>query len=125
MVFHKYVQRSFIDQFPKTLSFSIVLQHVIQNQDPQDTAPVGGRPSRAEIRWYGATDAGLWDVRENVQLWGMDCEIERHDVLSAMEENKDKSRTEVSDMVVKQRWDLKRRKEIYELHGLQYDGGDL
>ena len=55
----------------------------------------------------------------------MDCDIERHGVLSAMEENRDKSITEISGMVLKERWDLKRSKEVYELHGLQYDGGDL
>ena len=60
-----------------------------------------------------------------MQLLGMDCGIEYHNVLLAMEENKDKSITEISEMVLKERWDLKRRKEMYELRGLQYDGGDL
>jgi hypothetical protein len=48
---------------------------IIQNHDPNELTPAGGRPCRAEICWYGATDAGLRDIRPNVRLWGMQCEI--------------------------------------------------
>ena len=41
----------------------------IQNHDPKDEVPKGGRPCRAKMRWYGATDAGLRDVRDNIRLW--------------------------------------------------------
>ena len=50
-----------------------------------------GRPSRAEVCWYGGTDDGLRDVRGNVRLWGLQCEIDRHAELSKKECNKDKS----------------------------------
>jgi hypothetical protein len=85
-----------------------------------------GRPSRAEIRWYGGSDSGLRDVRDNVRLWGLQCEIDRHEELSKMDEHKDKAPTQISEMVLNERWDLKMRKELYQtIHGRQYDGGDL
>ena len=55
---------------------------IIQNNNPGETVPEGGRPCRAEIRWCGATDAGLRDVRDNVRLWGLDDEIKHHAELS-------------------------------------------
>jgi len=98
---------------------------IIQNNIPSDNDIPGGRPCRAEIRWYGATDTGLRDVRANVRLWGLRCEIDRHAELSGMEENKDKSAVEISEMVLAERWDLKMRRRFYSLHGKEYDGGDL
>ena len=39
---------------------------IIQNRDPNDgKATVGIHPCRCEIQMYGATDAGLRDVRDN------------------------------------------------------------
>ena len=84
--------------------------------------PEGGRPCRAEIRWCGATDAGLRDVRDNVRLWGLECEIKHHTELSRMAEHRDKSPTEISGMVLDARWDLKKRKELYQLDGRIYRG---
>ena len=71
------------------------------------------RPCRAEIRWYGATDVGLRDVRDNVRLWGLKCEIKRHAELSAMEEHKDKSAIEISEMVLAEQWDIRKRDELH------------
>ena len=51
------------------------------------------RPCKAEIRWYGATDGGLVDVRPMVDLWGMDSEMERWAQLRA-----DVSNEHLSDM---------------------------
>ena len=99
---------------------------IIQNKDPHEAAPTGGRPCRAEIRWYGATDTGLRDVRDNIRLWGLQCEIERFDELVAMEEHKNKSAIEIADLILDERWDLKQRKEMYlSVHGIEYNGGDL
>ena len=69
-------------------------------------------PCRAEIHWYGATDIGLRDVRDNVRLWGLKCEIERHAELTAMEEHRDKSAIEISEMVLAEQWDVKKREEL-------------
>ena len=95
------------------------------NSDEEDpVAP--GRPSRAEVRWFGGTDDGLRDVRDNVRLWGLKCEIERHAELSKMECHKDKSVVEISEIVLAERWDLKMRRQLYEdVRKLEYDGGDL
>lgn len=96
---------------------------IIQNRNPDDSEPEGGRPCRAEIRWFGATDAGLRDIRGNVRLWGLKCEIELHNKLSKMEEHKNKTPTEISEIVLAQNLHLKKRKELYqEVHGVEYDG---
>lgn len=88
---------------------------IIQRKGPSVPEPEGGRPCRGEIRWCGATDVGLRDIRPFVRLWGLDCEIKRHAELSEMEENKDKTATEIIEIVLAERWDLKMRKELYRL----------
>lgn len=70
----------------------------IQGRDDTDE-PVE-RPCKAEIRWFGGTDDGLVDVRPMVGLWGTDTEIARWHELRDMEENKDKSDTDISEMVL-------------------------
>ena len=86
-------------------------------------SPKEGRPCRAEVRWYGATDAGLRDVRDNVRLWGMKSEIARHAELSAMPENKNKTPLEISIMVLNEDWPLRKRKRMYtKLKGVEYHG---
>ena len=97
---------------------------IIQNRDPDATTINANRPCRAEVRYHGAPDVGLRDVRDNVRLWGLKCEIARHAVLS--EQHKDKSAIEISEMVLAERWDLIKRKELYErVHKRMYDGGYL
>ena len=75
---------------------------------------------RGEIRFYGeesgATDAGLIDIRHNVKLWGLDCEVKRHAELSALEVHKDKTPIEISEMVLAEKWDVKMREQLYALH---------
>ena len=89
--------------------------------NPNEPTPSGGRPCRAEIRWYGATDAGLRDVRSNIRLWGMKSEIARHTELSEMPEHASKSATEISEIVLDEQWDLKKRQELYrDVHGYEY-----
>lgn len=119
------------NQFPiisKIVRIGYLLQNfklaIIQDVNPADKTPEGGRPCRAEIRWYGASDVGLRDVRDNVRLWGLKVEIDRHAELTA--QFPEKSPTDISEMVLAERWDLKLRKELYrEVHDIEYDGGDL
>ena len=94
---------------------------IIQNRNPDEPTPAGGRPCRGEIRWYGATDAGLRDVRSNVRLWGMQCEIARHAELSNMPNHAGKSATKISEIVLNEGWDVKKREELYrEIRGCEY-----
>ncbi|KAL7529985.1 hypothetical protein ACHAWF_003195 [Thalassiosira exigua] len=48
---------------------------------------IQGRPSVAEICWYGATDDGSIDVRSEPELWGLDPEFVRWHELCNLEEN--------------------------------------
>ena len=66
-----------------------------------------GRPCKAEIRWYGATDDGLVDVRPTVDLWGMDSEVERWAQLRADASNKNLSDTDISELVLAEDWPSK------------------
>ncbi|KAL7537895.1 hypothetical protein ACHAXR_008145 [Thalassiosira sp. AJA248-18] len=87
---------------------------MIQNRDPDVPDTIENvRPCRAEIRWYGATDIGLRDVRDNIRLWGLDCEIKLHRELSLMESNKNKSPTEISEMVLEKGLDRHHRRELH------------
>ena len=80
-----------------------------------------GRPCRGEVRWYGATDDGLRDVRGDIRLWGLKSEIELHKKLSAMEEHRNKTPTEISELVLAERLDLKKRQELFrKVHGTEY-----
>ena len=79
-----------------------------------------GRPCRGEIRIYGATDAGLRDMRPVVHLWGSKCEIDLHRQLSV--EHQNKAPVDISEMVYNQRLEVKLRRELYQLHGKEYTG---
>jgi hypothetical protein len=57
---------------------------IIQRRDPdaeENFMPEGGRPCKAEIRLYGATDAGLRERFVALQLHGL-CLVRRHGVKS-------------------------------------------
>ena len=97
---------------------------LIQNNNPDSKldASAKGVPCRAEVRWHGATCAGLSDVRGSIYKWGLNCEIERHGKLHKTEEHRDKSMVEISEMVLSERWDLKKREELYALDGREYKG---
>ena len=79
----------------KLVRFGYLLQNfkkaIIQNCKATTVEQQGGRPCRVEIRWCGATDVGLRDVRDNVNLWGLQCETDRHAELTAMEQHKEKA----------------------------------
>uniref|UniRef100_A0A7S2PD48 DDE Tnp4 domain-containing protein n=1 Tax=Skeletonema marinoi TaxID=267567 RepID=A0A7S2PD48_9STRA len=97
---------------------------LIQNNNPDSKLDerAKGVPCRAEVRWYGATCAGLSDVRGSIYKWGLNCEIERHSELQKMEAHKDKSMVEISEMVLSERWDLKKREELYAIDNREYKG---
>ena len=102
---------------------------IIQNNYPRSDTPYVGLPARGEIRWYGeqsgATVAGLMNLLADVQHWGLQCEVDRHAKLMAMEEHRGKTRELIRKIVLSERWDLKMRRELYELRDEVYDGGDL
>ena len=113
----------------KIARISYLLQNfrkaIVQNRDPSDANPDGGRPCRAEIRWYGATDEGLIDVRDDIRLWGLECEKQRMKELLEMNEYKNKTKIELADIILSERWDLKMRRELYRtIHNMEYDGGE-
>jgi hypothetical protein len=85
-----------------------------------------GRPCRAAVRWCGANDAGLRDVRGDIHLWGLKEEIRMHKELSAKAEHEHKDKIQISEMILEKRVDLQMRKQLYrEVHGREYDGGEL
>lgn len=97
-----------------------IIQHR-PDEDQDESGDGAGRPCRAEVRWYGASDAGLRDVRDNIRLWGLESEIKRHAELT--EQHRTKSPTEISDMVLDEGISLKKRKQLYtEVHKVEYDG---
>eukprot|EP00978_Attheya_sp_CCMP212_P012657 scaffold31656_cov58-Attheya_sp.AAC.1 len=57
-----------------------------------------GRPCRAEIRWHGAMDIGLTDVRPIVELWGTQEEVKRWHELRNFETNRDLSDLNISNI---------------------------
>ncbi len=69
-------------------------------QERLDLAPKTGRPCKAEIRWYGATDDGLVDVHPEVELWELEAEIARWHELRSRDCNELLSDTDVSDLVL-------------------------
>ena len=77
----------------------------------------------AEIRWHGATDAGLVNTRPSIRLWGMRSEIKLHEELSAIEDYKNKTPTQISKVVLARGSHLQRRKKLYtSVHKIEYDG---
>lgn len=73
----------------------IFYKAIIQHNDSSDK----DRPCRPEIHWHGATDSGFHNVRNNVHLWGLYCEMKHHAEIWAMDEHKNKTATEISELV--------------------------
>ena len=63
-----------------------------------------GCPCKAKIRYFGATDDGLVDLRPNIVLWGSNAEVVRWHELRQMDDHKMKSDTEISEMVLDKDW---------------------
>ena len=83
-------------------------------QERDDDAPKKGRPCKAKIRWYGATDNGLVDVRSDPELWALDSELERWHELKKNPANEHKSDTEISEDIFREDWPSKLEKEHKE-----------
>ena len=83
----------------------------IQERDVEEES-AEGRPCKAEIRWFGATDEGLMDARPDVELWGLEAEIERWDELRNLPANKNLSDTDISELVLDEDWPAKLRKDL-------------
>ena len=81
-------------------------------QERSDNTANTGRPCKCEVRLYGATDDGLVDVRPEVELWGLESEIERWHVLRNDEHNNNLSDTEISELVFAEDW-LEKLKEVH------------
>ncbi len=82
----------------------------IQERD-DSTEFGGGRPYKAEIRWYGASDEGLIDIRGEIGLWGTQFEICRWNKLCNAPTNAESSDIDVSELVLMEDWSSKLRKE--------------
>ena len=78
-------------------------------QERPDSAPMTRRPCKAEVRWHGATDEGLVDVRPIVELWGLDSEVKRWHELRSAHEHADLTDTDISEMVLAEDWPSKLR----------------
>jgi len=76
-----------------------------------------GRPSRAEIRWYGGTDDGLLDVRGKPELWATKQEHQRFNDLRKA--NADATTDiEIGEMVLKEDWPTRLRQKHRAALGL-------
>ena len=60
-----------------------------------------GLCSRAEVRWYGGKHDSLVNLRVDVRLWGMQCEIDHHSDLSTA--HLGQSALQISEMVLAER----------------------
>ena len=69
--------------------------------------PNTDRPSKAEVRWRGAMDDVLVDVCPTVELWGLNLEVKHWHKLQSMEEYKDLTNMEVSELVIVEDWPAK------------------
>jgi hypothetical protein len=82
-----------------------------KEDDEETESTPSERPCRGEVRWYGATDRGLIDVREHVHLWGCPKEIARFNELLKDDTMIGKSRTELAEIVLAEDWPSKLLKE--------------
>ena len=56
------------------------------------------------MRWHGATDEGLVNVRPTVELWGLDSEVNRWHELRADEQYVNLTDTDTLEMVLAEDW---------------------
>ncbi len=69
----------------------------VQGRRKKASDKTDGRPCRAEVRWYDATEDGLFDARPTPQLWATRSEMERWSELRR--ENESPSDTAISILV--------------------------
>lgn len=89
---------------------SYLLQNFKRGFIQQHDGNIKQRPCKAEIRWHGGEDDGLFDVRPLVDLWGMESEINRWRELRHRPEHSDLSDTEISEIVLNEDWPSRLRK---------------
>jgi hypothetical protein len=78
------------------------------------------RPCRAEIRWYGATDDGLVDIRPHIEWWGTVTEKRRfsellaeHSTTTCTPPDKEKL-TKIAEIVLAEDWPTQLRAKHQE-----------
>lgn len=77
------------------------------------------RPCKAEIRYHGATDDGLTDIRPDVDMWGNDSEVERWNELRNLPQYANHSDTDISELVLEEDWPSKlRKKDLAEVENM-------
>ena len=84
----------------------------IQGRDERSESK--GRPCKCEIRYHGATDDGLVDIRPDVEMWGNDAEVQRWNELRNSPQYENLSDTDISELVLKEDWPSKLRKKDVE-----------
>jgi hypothetical protein len=92
--------------------------YLLQNFHPgfvqgRRETPEGGRPCRAEVRYYGATEDGLFDARPHYKLWATVTEQQRWEELQA--QNRELSSTAISELVLNEDFPSKLLKQIQEI----------
>lgn len=89
---------------------------------PDDDESAGPRPCKAEIRYGGATDAGLVDARGEILLWGTKTEKQRWRELRTSQEYAGLSDSELSRKVLNENWPAKLKEiHIEKLNSLRCD----
>lgn len=73
-------------------------------------SPSDGRPSRAEVRYYNATEDGLFDARPCPELWATNTEQKRFKELLAL--NPERSRIDIAEQVLQEDWPKKLREDL-------------
>jgi len=86
--------------------------HGVYVDDPESWQGRESRPCRGEIRWYGATDAGLVDVRGAVDLWGLTQERKRFAELQKL--HPEKPLEEIGEIVLSEDWPTKCRQKLHD-----------
>ena len=74
---------------------------IVQHRGGESKKSSKGLCSRAEVRWYGGKHDSLVNLRVDVRLWGMQCEIDHHSDLSTA--HLGQSALQISEMVLAER----------------------
>jgi len=83
-----------------------------------DHDPPEGRPCKAEIRWYGALDDGLIDIRPHMEFWGCNSDVAHWHELIDNAMYLALSDLDISAMVLDEEWPAKLRREHEEELGI-------
>jgi hypothetical protein len=89
---------------------SYLLQNFKRGFIQQHDGETKERPCKAEIRWHGGEDDGLFDVRPLVDLWRTESEMNRWRELRKLPEHAELSDTQISEIVLNEDWPSRLRK---------------